>query len=131
MFKSIWNAAKQLFVGSTSLKAQYEEILLQEALVDEADVIAENERLKAEKAQAEAEAKAAAEAKAKARAEAEEKARAEFEAARKAAEAPKRARNAKGKLVGDDKSTPDVNEAWVGGKAPVSKAKAKGKKKKK
>ena len=30
---------------------------------------------------------------------------------------PKRARN-KGRYVADDKSTPDVNEAWVGGKAP-------------
>ena len=32
--------------------------------------------------------------------------------------APERARNADGTLIGDDKSTPDVNEAWVGGKAP-------------
>ena len=30
----------------------------------------------------------------------------------------KRARNEKGQLVGDDPSTPDVNEAWEGGKAP-------------
>jgi len=35
---------------------------------------------------------------------------------------PKRARK-KGRYVGDDKSTPDVNEAWVGGKAPKAKAK--------
>lgn len=41
---------------------------------------------------------------------------------------PKRAKNAKGKLVADDKSTPDVNEAWVGGKAPAKKT-AKRKKK--
>ena len=34
------------------------------------------------------------------------------------AEKPKRARNEKGQLVGDDPSTPDVNEAWEGGKAP-------------
>ena len=34
--------------------------------------------------------------------------------------APKRARN-KGRYVADDKSTPDVNEAWVGGKAPKKK----------
>jgi len=33
----------------------------------------------------------------------------------------KRARNKKGQLKGDDPSTPDVNEAWVGGKAPVKK----------
>jgi len=33
----------------------------------------------------------------------------------------KRARNDKGHLVGDDKSTPDVNEAWEGGKAPAKK----------
>ena len=32
--------------------------------------------------------------------------------------APKRARNKKGQLKADDKSTPNVNEAWVGGKAP-------------
>ena len=31
---------------------------------------------------------------------------------------PKRARCPKGSYKGDDKSTPDVNEAWVGGKAP-------------
>ena len=33
-------------------------------------------------------------------------------------EKPKRARGPKGRYKGDDKSTPDVNEAWVGGKAP-------------
>jgi len=38
---------------------------------------------------------------------------------------PKRARTAKGKLKADDPSTPDVNEAWEGGKAPKKK---KGKK---
>ncbi len=32
---------------------------------------------------------------------------------------PKRARNTKGQLKADDPSTPDVNEAWEGGKAPV------------
>lgn len=31
---------------------------------------------------------------------------------------PKRARNTKGQLKADDPSTPDVNEAWDGGKAP-------------
>ena len=31
---------------------------------------------------------------------------------------PARARNKKGKFIADDKSTEDVNEAWVGGKAP-------------
>ena len=31
---------------------------------------------------------------------------------------PKRARNDKGQYVGDDKSTPDYNEAWEGGEAP-------------
>jgi len=35
---------------------------------------------------------------------------------------PKRARTKKGTYVADDKSTPDVNEAWVGGKAPKKKA---------
>ena len=34
------------------------------------------------------------------------------------AKKPKRARGAKGWYKADDKSTPDVNEAWVGGKAP-------------
>jgi len=38
---------------------------------------------------------------------------------------PKRARTAKGRYKGDDKSTPDVNEAWEGGKAPKKKSKAK------
>ena len=32
---------------------------------------------------------------------------------------PVRARNEKGQLVGDDPSTPNVNEAWEGGKAPT------------
>ena len=41
---------------------------------------------------------------------------------------PKRARTAKGRYKGDDKSTPDVNEAWEGGKAPKKKSKAKKKK---
>jgi len=36
--------------------------------------------------------------------------------------APKRARNEKGHLKADDISTPDVNEAWEGGKAPKKKA---------
>ena len=34
---------------------------------------------------------------------------------------PVRARDDKGGLVGDDPSTPDVNEAWEGGKAPAKK----------
>ena len=34
---------------------------------------------------------------------------------------PERARTKKGRYVADDKSTPDVNEAWVGGKAPKKK----------
>lgn len=32
-----------------------------------------------------------------------------------------RARNDKGQLIGDDISTPDVNEAYVGGKKPTKK----------
>lgn len=42
---------------------------------------------------------------------------------------PKRARTAKGRLKGDDKSTLDVNEAWEGGKAPAKKPRAPRKKK--
>tara|TARA_Y100000114_G_scaffold38332_1_gene34008 strand:+ start:1118 stop:1414 length:297 start_codon:yes stop_codon:yes gene_type:complete len=38
---------------------------------------------------------------------------------------PTRARNADGTLVGDDPSTPDVNEAWEGGVAPSKKGKSK------
>tara|TARA_R110002050_G_scaffold28015_1_gene72368 strand:+ start:517 stop:789 length:273 start_codon:yes stop_codon:yes gene_type:complete len=44
---------------------------------------------------------------------------------------PKRARTPKGKLKSDDPSTPEVNEAWEGGKAPKKKAPAKKKAKKK
>jgi hypothetical protein len=46
-----------------------------------------------------------------------------------------RAKNAKGHFVADDLSTPNINEAYVGGKAPVKKktkkkvAKKKAKKK--
>lgn len=43
---------------------------------------------------------------------------------------PQRARNEKGQLVGDDPSTPDVNEAWEGGEAPKKKAVKKTTKKK-
>tara|TARA_R100001443_G_scaffold80589_1_gene87586 strand:+ start:118 stop:387 length:270 start_codon:yes stop_codon:yes gene_type:complete len=35
----------------------------------------------------------------------------------------KRARDDKGHYIADDLSTPDVNEAWEGGKAPKKKAK--------
>ena len=45
-------------------------------------------------------------------------------------EEPKRARDKKGQYRGDDKSTPDVNEAWESGKAP-SKSGLKKKKKRK
>jgi hypothetical protein len=40
-------------------------------------------------------------------------------------EKPKRARNAKGKLVADNPATPEVNEAWAGGTAPEKKSKPK------
>ena len=47
-------------------------------------------------------------------------------------EKPKRARTKSGRYRGDDKSTPNVNEAYVGGKAPkellsLKKKKNKGK----
>ena len=38
-------------------------------------------------------------------------------------EKPKRARTKKGTYKADDKSTKDINEAWVGGKAPKKKRK--------
>ena len=41
---------------------------------------------------------------------------------------PVRARNEDGTLKADDKSTPNINEAWVGGKAPKKKPAAKKKK---
>ena len=41
------------------------------------------------------------------------------------AKEPKRARGTKGRYKTDDKSTPDINEAWVGGKAPKKKASKK------
>ena len=40
---------------------------------------------------------------------------------------PKRARTKRGRYKGDDKSTKDINEAWVGGKAPKRTYKIKGK----
>ena len=43
---------------------------------------------------------------------------------------PKRARNKKGQLKADDPSTPNVNEAWVGGKAPKKRGRPKGSKNK-
>ena len=36
-----------------------------------------------------------------------------------------RTKDAKGKFVADDPTTPDVNEAWKGGKAPAKKSKPK------
>ena len=41
------------------------------------------------------------------------------------AKEPKRARGTKGRYKADDKSTADINEAWVGGKAPKKKASKK------
>jgi len=38
---------------------------------------------------------------------------------------PERARDEKGRLVGDDKKTPTINEAWVGGQAPAKKVASK------
>ena len=38
---------------------------------------------------------------------------------------PKRARNKKGQLIGDDPKTPDINEAYEGGDTPKNK-KSKG-----
>ena len=38
-------------------------------------------------------------------------------------EMPKRARNKKGQLVGDNPDTPDINDAYEGGKKPNKKAK--------
>mgnify|MGYP003132435316 CR=1 FL=1 len=38
---------------------------------------------------------------------------------------PKRARTKKGRYVKDDKSTPNINEAWIGGKAPKKTTKKK------
>lgn len=35
---------------------------------------------------------------------------------------PTRVRNKVGRFVADDPSTPDVNEAWVGGKSPAKKS---------
>ena len=41
----------------------------------------------------------------------------------------KRARTKKGRYKGDNKSTPEFNEAWIGGKAPKKKVyKIKGRK---
>ena len=34
-----------------------------------------------------------------------------------------RAKDSRGRYVADDKSTPNINEAWVGGKAPKKKSK--------
>ena len=36
-----------------------------------------------------------------------------------------RARDSKGRYKADDKSTPNVNEAWVGGKAPKKRKRKK------
>jgi hypothetical protein len=38
---------------------------------------------------------------------------------------PKRARTKKGRYKADDKSTKEINEAWVGGKAPKKKTRKK------
>lgn len=40
-------------------------------------------------------------------------------------EQAKRARDADGVFVADDKSTDGINEAWVGGKAPTKKKRSK------
>ena len=45
-------------------------------------------------------------------------------------EKPKRARSKGGRYKADDKTTKDVNEAWVGGKAPKKKKRSYKKKRK-
>ena len=40
---------------------------------------------------------------------------------------PKRSRKKDGEYKSDDKSTPEINEAWEGGKAPEKKLKSKSK----
>ena len=47
----------------------------------------------------------------------------EVKAWKEYAKKPKRARTKKGKYKGDDLTTKDFNEAWVGGKAPKKKGK--------
>jgi len=51
-----------------------------------------------------------------------------FKGMMKEAPKPKRARGKKGRYKGDDLSTKDFNEAWVGGKAPKRKRKKNAKK---
>ena len=41
----------------------------------------------------------------------------------KATVKPIRAKDEEGKFIGDDESTPEVNEAWEGGYAPKKKSK--------
>jgi len=40
---------------------------------------------------------------------------------------PIRVKDEEGKFIGDDKSTPDINEAWEGGYAPKKKKSKKSK----
>ena len=42
-----------------------------------------------------------------------------FDSFHQALISPRTNGNDKGHLIGDDQSTPDVNEAWEGGEAPV------------
>lgn len=95
---SLWNALKDFIMGP-SVKTQFEELVLQDAIAEEAEKSAA--KTAPEPAKVEPQITDAVTAPAK----------------------PKRARTAKGKLKADDKSTPDVNEAWEGGKAPAKKAK--------
>jgi|TARA_R110001592_G_C12633499_1_gene699455 hypothetical protein len=44
-----------------------------------------------------------------------------FDEKKHVAKKPVRTRTIKGRYIADDKSTPDVNEAWEGGKAPKKK----------
>ncbi len=150
MFRSIWNAFKEVFTAPT-IRAQFEELLLQEDISQNEAVEREAARLREEAEQAKRDEEAKKQAKAKALAEQ----MAAREAAIKAAEVkaiekeakkvlpepvtntqitdavtqaapevkPKRARTTKGTLVADNPTTPNVNEAWVGGKAPAKTAK--------
>lgn len=98
---SLWKSLKDFIMGP-SIRDQFEELVLEEAV-----------------AEAEAEKPAAKAAPEPAKVEPQ------ITDAVTAPAKPKRARTAKGKLKADDKSTPDVNEAWEGGKAPAKKAKSK------
>lgn len=129
MFGKVWKAIKEFFVAPP-IKTQFEEMVLQEEIKKKEPVVADY--TPSHGSHADPVSKQDADGTVTILAEPVHGKHAtpvEDQITDAVTVKPKRARAAKGKLKADDKSTPDVNEAWEGGVAPAKKPRVPRKKK--